>query len=1277
MESRNSPPTSLYKSAAPSCPLLFYTALVPSTHPSSPNPISPLISPTSVELHNILPIAAASLLADHGAFHPQFVNLRKRLQETGNGIMVSAERKGLTLPPWQIIAVCNASITSINVGFSVLEAWKHQNLSLSLIISSVSWLLVTFFSLYCKNKGARIVSNWPRVLVSWWVFSFLSESILTSLHLLDLLNSVTIVDFVSLPFCIIICLCLVVTAMRTSKRGQDELNQPLLIREQSCDCSSDRFSSSGWWSQLTFQWLNPVFEKGYKVRLELEHIPSVPQSETAEQSYALLQETLHKQKPEPISLQRAIICSVWTPLIINAVFAVELLSDKTTDKGHGYGYILAVLFFISKTIESLSQRQWYFGARRIGFQVRAALMVSIYKKSLLMKNSATGTGKIINFLDVDVEKVVFATVLVMVSNTPLAKSQRNLNMKIMEAKDSRIKATAEALKSMRILKLHAWETAYLDRLLKLRDTERGWIRRYLYTCSAIAFLFWASPTLVSVVTFGICILLELPLSAGTVLAALATFRVLQDPIYNLPELVSMVTQTRVSLYRIEEFIKEDNHGKASSYGSRGSTDKQFMAGVVDIEPGEYSWEAADNILKKTSFAVKIDSKVNIKTGQKVAVCGPVGSGKSSLLCAILGEIPRVSGSGTTVIGLSAYVPQSAWIQTGTVQDNVLFGKAMDKPIYDEALQGCALDKDVALWANGDMTLVEERGINLSGGQKQRIQLARALYSDADVYLLDDPFSAVDAHTGAHLFKECLMRQMSSKTVIYVTHQLEFLRDADLVLVMKDGRIVQSGKYDDLMVDQDGELSKQMDAHNQSLSQVTPAKVHGLARNKKCKKKQMELTEIQPDHNVLERESEEERVSGPVKWNIYRKFVTSAYNGALIPIIIGCQVLFQALQICSNYWIAWASERQEQVSREKMIGIFVMLSAGSSAFILCRAFVLTTIAIETAQKLFLAMTKNIFRAPISFFDSTPSSRILNRAYYICSARELARLVGIKKAPVLHHFSETVSGAATIRCFNQGENFFRKSLKLIDDYSRITFHNSATMEWLCVRINFLFNLVFFVMLVILVSLPRDTIDPSLAGLAATYGLNLNVLQAWVIWNLCNVENKMISVERIMQFSSIPSESPLVIEDYRPDEKWPWYGTIQIDDLQIKYKHDMPMVLKVGEDGGNWSGGQRQLVCLARALLMKRKILVLDEATASVDTATDNIIQRTIRQETKSCTVITIAHRIPTVIDSDLILVLGEGRILEYDSPDNLLRDESSAFLKVRSKSHKVQGYFQSDD
>ncbi|KAI5007080.1 hypothetical protein ZWY2020_047028 [Hordeum vulgare] len=1087
-------------------------------------------------------------------------------------------------------------------------------------------------------------------------------------------------------------------------------------------------------------------------------------------------------------------------------------------------------------------------------------MVSIYKKSLLMKNSSTFAGKVVNFLDVDVEKVgeffwyihgiwllplqiflalgilyrslgamaslsaVLVTVLVMVSNTPLANSQQNLNMKIMEAKDSRIKAMAEAMKSMRILKLHAWEIAYLDKLLKLRDVERGWLRKYLYMCSAIAFLFWASQTLVSVVTFGVCILLEIPLSTGIVLSALATFRILQDPIYNLPELVSMVTQTKVSLDRIEEFIKEDYQGKPSFYGNITGTKDLAMTGEIVIEPGEYSWEA-DNSSKKTKVTLKINSKVSIGKGLKV--CGPVGSGKSSLLYSIMGEIPRVSGAEPTVVGSRAYVPQSAWIQTGTIQDNVLFGKAMDRSLYEEVLQGCALDRDLELWSNGDMTVVGERGVNLSGGQKQRIQLARALYSDSDVYFLDDPFSAVDAHTSAHLFKECLLRLMSSKTVMYVTHQLEFLRDSDLVLVMNDGRIVQSGKYDDLIADKDGELSEQMAAHDQSLSQVNPAKAHGLAEIKQ-QKKQILTTEIESDGHAIGRECEEERESGRVKWDVYRKFVTSAYGGGLIPVVLLCQIFFQGLQICSNYWIAWAAEREDQVSKKKMIGIFVLLSAGSSVFILGRAVFLSTIAIKTAQQLFLGMIRNIFRAPMSFFDSTPSSRILNRAstdqatvdtdipyrlaglifamiqllsiifimsqiawpifmlfiiiiaistwyqsYYISSARELARMVGIRKAPVLHHFSETVSGAATIRCFNQGEKFLTKSLALIDDYTRITFHNSATVEWLCIRINFLFNLVFFVMLVILVSLPRDTIDPSLAGLAATYGLNLNVLQAWVIWNLCNVENKMISVERIFQFTNIPSESPLVIENCRPMETWPWCGTIQIEALQIQYSPDMPMVLKgmnctfpgekkigvvgrtgsgkstliqalfrvvepsagrifidgvdisllgvhdlrcrlsiipqeptlfqgtvrtnldplqqhldteiwevlrkcrleeivrednrlldapVVEDGENWSVGQRQLVCLARVLLMKRKILVLDEATASVDTATDNIIQKTIRQETDNCTVITIAHRIPTVIDSDLVLVLGEGRILEFDSPGNLLRDESSAFSKL---------------
>jgi hypothetical protein len=250
----------------------------------------------------------------------EFVKRRKRNQGAGrHGAVASVQRRGL---PAHMVAFCNASITLSHVGFSVLGVWKKEALSLGLVFESASWLLATLLLLYCKHEGAGGgVSNWPAVLVSWWFFSFLLESLLISLHLLHLFDSATVVDFACLPFCTIICL--VVVAMRLSKANQKEDldQQPLLLREDSDDSSRDRFSSSGWWSQLTFRWLNPVFKKGHKMRLELEHIPYVPQSETAEQSYALLQETIHKQKPEPMPLRKAIICAVWTPLVGNAVFA--------------------------------------------------------------------------------------------------------------------------------------------------------------------------------------------------------------------------------------------------------------------------------------------------------------------------------------------------------------------------------------------------------------------------------------------------------------------------------------------------------------------------------------------------------------------------------------------------------------------------------------------------------------------------------------------------------------------------------------------------------------------------------------------------------------------------------------------------------------------------------------------------------------------------------------------------------------------------------------------
>ncbi|XP_049404228.1 putative ABC transporter C family member 15 [Solanum stenotomum] len=1403
---------------------------------------------------------------------------KKNGEEEEEGFVEKREKRRKSTFFIKITVLLNFSIAISYLGFCVHEFWKLRAFVFEESVFSVmTWSVATVIAAYSLNREKR----WPLLLIIWWFFSSIFEIILVSFHLLKHYNIYTnaphflpkanIIDFASLPLSILLCF----NALPVPANKYSETEQPFLQKDE-VNIHDDAFSSAGIWSLITFRWLNPLFKKGHEEKLRVEHIPSIPHTETSNEAASLLEDALCEKKASSFSLPDAILRMIWRPLACNAVFAgvntiasyigpllitsfVNFLSEKKDESNWQDGMILAFIFFFAKTVESLSQRQWYFGANRIGVRVRAALMALIYKRTLSIKYGGTKDGKIINFINVDVERIgdfcwyihgvwllpvqvtfallilyrnlgaapsiaaLLSTIFVMVSNTPLANMQEKLHSKIMEAKDVRIKATSETLKSMRVLKLHSWESTFLKKLLQLRENERGWLKRYLYTCSAVAFLFWASPTLVSVVTFGVCIILKTPLTSGAVLSALATFRILQEPIYNLPELISMVAQTKVSVDRIQDFMREEDQKKLTSYNTPNTSEV-----AIELEPGEYAW--GTNESKKST--IKITEKIRIMKGWKVAICGSVGSGKSSLLCSIMGEIPRISGSSIKINGSKAFVPQSAWIQTGTVRDNVLFGNEMNKARYDDVVERCALKRDIEIWADGDLNLVGERGMNLSGGQKQRIQLARAIYSDSDIYLLDDPFSAVDAQTGAHMFKKCLIQHLQEKTVVYATHQLEFLDTSDLILVMKDGRIVQSGKYNKLIADPDGELLRHMVAHSKSLDQVNPSQKCSCVTKGKHQNNQIEVEEcfedLTCDNRILGRTQQEDAVSGRVKWKVYSTFVTSAYKGALVLPVLLCQVFFQGLQMASNYWIAWGTEEEGRVTSERLIGIFVLMSGGSSLFILGRAVMLSTIAIETAQKLYIGMIKSLFRAPLSFFDSTPSSRILNRsstdqsivdtdipyrlaglafaliqllsivvlmsnvawqifflfllilalsmwyqAYYITTARELARMIGIQKAPILHHFSESLNGVATIRCFNQEDRFLNKSLSLIDDYSRVVFHNSATMEWLCVRINFLFNLIFFFLLIILAHLPREAIDPSLAGLAATYGLNLNVLQAWVIWNLCNVENKMISVERILQFSDVPSEAPLIIEKSRPKPDWPLKGRIEIKDLHVQYSPDLPRVLKgitctfpegkkigvvgrtgsgkstliqalfrvvepsegcilidgidiskiglqdlrsklsiipqdpilfqgtirtnldplqqhtdqdiwevlqkchladivkqdlrlldapVAEDGENLSVGQRQIVCLARVLLQKRRILVLDEATASVDTETDNVIQKTIREETNGCTVITVAHRIPTVIDNDLVLVLGEGNILEFDTPNQLLKNSSSAFSNL---------------
>ncbi|EMS55420.1 ABC transporter C family member 3 [Triticum urartu] len=960
-----------------------------------------------------------------------------------------------------------------------------------------------------------------------------------------------------------------------------------------------------------------------------------------------------------------------------------------------------------------------------------------------------------------------ATIAVMLANVPPMKMQEKFQQKLMDCKDVRMKVTSEILRNMRILKLQGWEMKFLSKINDLRTTETSWLKKYLYTWTAATFVFWGAPTFVAVATFGACMLLGIPLESGKVLSALATFRVLQEPIYNLPDTISMMIQTKVSLDRIASFLcLEEFPTDAVERLPSGSSNV-----AIEVSNGCFSWDGSPELptLKDLNFQAR--------QGMHVAVCGTVGSGKSSLLSCILGEVPKLSGEVKTC-GTMAYVSQTAWIQSGKIQDNILFGKEMDSEKYDSVLEWCSLKKDLEILPFGDKTVIGERGINLSGGQKQRIQIARALYQDADIYLFDDPFSAVDAHTGSHLFK-----------------------------VMKGGRIAQAGKYNDILGSEE-ELMELVGAHQHALTALDVIDVANGGSEKLSSSLSRSLSSAEEKDKQNGKEDgdkvqsgqlvqEEEREKGRVGFWVYWKYLTLAYGGALVPFVLIAQLLFQVLQIASNYWMAWASPVSEDaeppVSTSTLIYVFVALAVASSLCILVRALFVVTAAYKTATLLFNKMHMAIFRAPMSFFDSTPSGRILNRVawqvfvvfvpviiiflcyqrYYIETARELQRLVGVCKAPIIQHFSESISGSTTIRSFGKENQFVLTNSHLIDADSRPKFYNAAAMEWLCFRLDTLSSFTFAFALIFLISLPTGIIDPGIAGLAVTYGLNLNMLQAWVVRSMCNLENKIVSVERILQYISIPEEPPLSTSGDKLPHNWPSEGEIQLRNLHVRYAPQLPFVLKglsvtfpggmktgivgrtgsgkstliqvlfriveptvgqilvdgvdictiglhdlrsrlsiipqdptmfegtvrsnldplneynddqiwealdncqlgdevrkkelkldspVIENGENWSVGQRQLVCLGRVILKRTKILVLDEATASVDTATDNMIQRTLRENFSEATVITIAHRITSVLDSDMVLLLDDGVAVERDTPAKLLEDKSSLFSKL---------------
>ncbi|KAK8324264.1 hypothetical protein V6Z12_A12G287200 [Gossypium hirsutum] len=731
------------------------------------------------------------------------------------------------------------------------------------------------------------------------------------------------------------------------------------------------FATAGCFSKFSFWWLNPLMKKGREKTLTEEDMPKLSEAERAESCYFLFLELLNKQKQanpsSQLSILKTIIICHWREILVSGFFALLKILTLSSGplilnsfilvaEGHGSfeyeGYVLAISLFCAKCIESLSQRQWYFRVRLIGLKIRSLLTAAIYKKQLRLSNAARSmhsSGEITNYVTVDAYRIgefpfwfhqtwttslqlcialvilfravglaTFAAlvviILTVICNAPLAKLQHKFQRNLMVSQDERLKASSEALINMKVLKLYAWESHFKKVIEKLRAVEYKWLQAVQLRKAYNSFLFC------NVFTF------------------VATLRLVQDPIRAIPDVIGIVIQAKVAFARVLKFLE------APELQSGNVRKKRHMENgdlAISIKSGGFSWE--ENVSKPTLRDITLE----VRMGEKVAVCGEVGSGKSTLLAAILGEVPNVQGS-IQVFGKIAYVSQTAWIQTGTIQDNILFGSAMDKQRYEETLERCSLVKDLELFPYGDQTEIGERGVNLSGGQKQRIQLARALYQDADIYLLDDPFSAVDAHTATSLFN-----------------------------LMSDGEILQAASYHHLLASSQ-EFQDLVNAHKETAgggkaAEVNPAKGHGTS-TAEIKKSYVEKEFKEPVGDQLIKQ--EEREKGDTGLKPYLQYLNQNKGFVFFFLSTFFHLLFVCGQIAQNSWMA-ANVDNPNVSSLNLITVYLAIGVFSTLLLLSRSLSTVTLGMRSSRSLFSQLLNSLFRAPMSFYDSTPLGRILSR------------------------------------------------------------------------------------------------------------------------------------------------------------------------------------------------------------------------------------------------------------------------------------------------------------